>query len=283
MTRAITATIALVLLQLPSCDFMDSSKVINPSLTPVGYWELPPGQIPPCLEIGGDQATVVIGSVTDYDSVKIRYAPQGPYEDFLADGSQTIFKLSYQPLDADEDGRIGQEDLGIYLTGQPIFVQYFSKTIKVNSDPFYIIGDSILIFNDITGNVDGKIPYRLVLSVDSISGEVSFVSPPPTGDKLSICASQKLYPTYQGRDCSMNNFDFSRYSIIGLRITGNGCLEGFDKLVLKDASSRQIIYSYRRRIRQQAGGCNENLSVFKSWIEIPRIPDGYSVIFQETP
>ncbi len=282
MNRFSFLVLVVLLLQLADCNILDPNRGNSSGSNSVVYQELSSGIVPPCLNNGGIPFQCVIKSPSDYDSLKIVYAPQGPYEDFTPDGYRTSFNLSYQPLGSGAGGKIEPGDLIIYLTGRPIYVQYAGRTIDVYSNPFYIYGDSILIFNDTTHGADGKIPCSLLFSVDSVSGEVTFVTP-PNGGQLSMCAMRTLYPNYQGRSCNMDYFDFSKYSIIGMGVVGDGCLKGFDKQIFRNDSTKQIIYQYRLLEQQASGGCESDEGAFASWIQIARIPDGYTVVFQEKP
>ena len=63
---------------------------------------------------------VLIASEDDYEGARRRYAPQGGYEAFEADGVRRNYQLSYQPLDTDEDGVIGPTELAIYVDKPPL-------------------------------------------------------------------------------------------------------------------------------------------------------------------
>ena len=249
----------------------------------VQYGQAVRGNEPPCLNIDYVPLQCVIRSAADYDSLKVAHAPQGPYEEFAADGIRTMFKLSYLPLGSGREGHIGPSDLAIYLTGQPIYVSYGGRTIKVDSDPFYVSNDSILIFDGPGSTAGERIPYRLVFGIDSLTGEVTFVSPPPAGDRISISASRTLFTSYEGRDCSMNYFDFSLLSLVGIQVVGNGCLKGFDEEVTRNDLERKVTIRYVLRSEQHPGGCPDIVEAFSKWLVLPKIPDGYSVVFEEEP
>lgn len=280
MRRYFFLVLAVSLVESSGCNILNPSKGDSSSPNSITYQELSSGVIPPCLNIGGIPFQCVIRTPSDYDSLKAAYAPQGPYEDFTPDGYQKSFKLSYQPLGSGKNGSIEPSDLIIYLTGPPIYVKYLGRTIHVYSNPFYIYGDSIQVFNDTTYVADGKIPCSLLFSVDPVTGKVTFVNA-PNGGQLSMCAERTLYPSYQGRDCNMNYYDFSKYSIIGMGVVGDGCLQGFSKQVFMVDSTKQIIYQYKLIEQPTTGGCEDVQKAFASWIQTPRIPDGYTVVFEE--
>jgi hypothetical protein len=275
MKKSIYTLVASLLFESLSCDLISPRSNENV----IGFQELPPDLVPPCLRAESIPFQFVLRASADYDSLKIAYAPQGTYESFIANGSQTKFKLSYLPLDSDHDGKLGPGDLVIYLTGQPLFVEYLGRTIRVQSNPFYTQGDSIWTFNDSTHIFDGMIPCDLVFSVDSISGEITFVSPPPTGNQLSICAVRRFYSSYQGRNCNIDYFDFSEFSIIGIQVVGNGCLQGLSKQLTKDETNKVITCQYR--VQLASGPCNDDIVVKRSWFQVPKIPDDYQVVFTE--
>lgn len=251
----------------------------NSDLETLSYRDLQEAEIPPCLNMGASIDTCVIKSLRDYDRLRIRYPIQGEYEVFVANGLQTRFRLSYQPLDLDNDGRITPDELIIYLTGVPIYVIYQGDTIRVHSNPFYVVRDSILTFDD-QGMFDTKIPCSLVFSVDPVTGEAIFVSPPPNGNRLSMCA-HRLYDEFAGRICSMDYFDFASYSIIEKQVHSyypHPIVIGIEKQILKSPSRRTITYLYRPVLGTMP---SPEIHTFRSWVAIDRIPEGYSVRFVE--
>jgi hypothetical protein len=272
--------LVVLIYSISGCDILEESD-INLSLVQLAFTELPDDSIPPCLNYVGIDAEFVIRNNIDYDIIKIRHAPQGEYEDFIADGLQKNFRLSYQPLDANLNGKIDPEDIIIYVAGEPIYVNYNGETIKVNSYPFHIVNDQIMIFNDSTGVLENTIPYQLIFNIDSVSGEISFISPPLQGNRISICASRKLYSSYNGRECNMDYFNFSKYSVFGKQVNGNGCLKEFDIQLFRDDINKRIIYQYKLIEEIPNDGCPPTFVVVDHWIYTENIPDGYIVIFVE--
>jgi hypothetical protein len=270
--------LVVLIYSINGCDILNND---DNSFIELEFNKLYIESVPPCLNYAGIDAEFVIRKNKDYDNLKIIHAPQGEYEDFIADGVRKNFKLSYQPLDADLNGKIGPEDLIIYMSGEPIYVNYNGNTIKVNSYPFYIKNNQILIFNDSSHIVEKTIPYQLVFKVDTVSGEIFFISPPHQGNKVSFCASRKLYSSYQGRDCNMNYFNFTKYSIIGKQVTGNGCLKDFNFQLLRDDINKEIIFQYKLIEEKTNGGCPEVLVTVTHWIYTEKFPDGYNVVFKQ--
>ncbi|MDP2208626.1 MAG: hypothetical protein Q8K98_07610 [Bacteroidota bacterium] len=266
--------ICLLFLFIGSCNVHD---IDEPILVPIQFSELSSDSIPPCLNCYSFE--FCLRNINDYNSLRIKYAPQGKYERFTANGEQNKFQLSYQALDADDDGKIGVGDLIIYVSGKPLYVTYNGRNYKLNSTPFYIINNEILIF-DSTGRLESRIPYQTVFEIDSINGAVTFIIPPPSGNVVSLCASRAIYDEYNGRTCSMEYFDFNKYSIIGKEINGNGCLKGFNKWLYKDSRNKTFIYKYKR-IEDKNTRCPAIHVSFRSWIYFDKIPDDFKIIFEE--
>jgi hypothetical protein len=271
--------IFLMVVFLTGCDRSDLTPVPSSSELKLEYTQML--EYPPCFNTFRPSYQCVIRSEMEYDTLKIKYAPQGQYEYFTANGVQKNFRLSYQPLDVNYDGKIDASELAIYLTGETLYVQYQGNKVKVHSNPFRIYNDSILIFNDTTYGESGKIPRGLVFDVDSITGEIKFLSPPRAGDQISICGDKELYSNYNGRDCDMSYYDFSKYSIIGIGVSGNGCLTGLSDQPYINVETKQIIIKYKRIVNSTSGGCKDIAVYLSSWIQIPKVPDDYSVVFQE--
>jgi len=79
----------------------------------------------------------------------------------------------------------------------------------------------------------------------------------------------------------MDNFNFSSHSIIGFQVLGDGCLKGLEKQFFIKDVTKQIIFHYKLLKERPSGGCPEILVTITTWVQIPKIPDGYHVVFQE--
>ena len=277
MVRALACYVAALLILL----LMACSKSTEPTQDwePLLLEELTKEAIPPCLSFGAIQA--VITSDDDYDSLRTRYAPQGEYVDFEADGVQTTFELPYQPLDADFDGRIGPREIIIYVKNKPLHVNINAELFLVYSNPIQVGADSLPLFS-ITPpyTFERKVHYTQVFTVDSLTGAITFGTPPQQGSRVSISGCRTLYDTYDGRECSMQYWDFASRIVIGKTVYGNGCLLGFEKELFLDRDKRQLIYMWQR-IELLSTTCPEIAIEYTSWIAVDRPPDGYEVVFVE--
>ena len=77
---------SFLLFLISSCN--KNNVVSSNDLIELKFNELTNESIPPCLNYDGGDAEFVIRSDKDFDSIKIIHAPQGEYEDFIANGVQ---------------------------------------------------------------------------------------------------------------------------------------------------------------------------------------------------
>lgn len=266
----------LILCFLTSCEKANDTGFDN--FIKTDFIELFNDSIPPCL-VGINE--IVIKNQSDYDTIKRTHAPQGDYENFQGDGQQARFKLSYQPLDSDFDGKIGPSDLAIYVKDKPIVVNISGNEINVSSNPFHIRNDSILIFSEeYPYTVVNKIHYTEVFNVNSDDGEIIFNTPPPFGSDIWICGLKKLYDTYDNRQCSLDDFDLENKIIIGNSAGGDGCFIGFDIELLVDTLDKELIYLATINIKETDMGCPEIFWSETKWILIENIQEDYKVNFK---
>jgi hypothetical protein len=266
----------IILSCIISCEKAPDQLKNNP--IQLDYTELFNDSIPPCLR-GINE--IVIKTHSDYDSLRRKHAPQGEYENFKGDGKQKSFKLSYQPLGSDSDGKIGPNDLVIYVKNIPIIININNEEIEVSSNPFRIKNDSILIFADEHPyTVKFKIHYTKIFSVNSENGEITFVSPPLSGSDIWICGVRKLYDIYGNRVCTLDDFDLTDKIIIGNSIGGNGCLMGFDIELLFDTITRDLLYKTIIKIQYTDYGCPEIFMSYTKWILVENIKEVNSVNFK---
>jgi hypothetical protein len=266
----------IILFYLTSCEKANENNLDN--LTRIDFNELFNDSIPPCL-VGINE--IVIKNHEDYNTIKISHAPPGEYEDFYGNGQRLSFKLSYQPLDSDFDGKIGPNDLVIYVKDQPIISNIDGNEIIVSSNPFRIVDDSILIFSDESPyTVIYKIHYTSVFQVNEINGEVTFNNAPLAGSHISICAVMKLYEVYNNRSCTFDDFNLTDKIIIGNSVYGNGCFMGFDIELYLDTVKRDLIYKAKIKIADTDYGCPEIFISDTKWILIENIQEDYNVKFK---
>ena len=266
----------IILSCLISCE-KNSVQVKNNPIQ-LDYIELFNDSIPPCL-VGINE--IVIRNQSDYDSPRRKHAPQGEYENFKGDGKQKSFKLSYQPLDSDSDGKIGPNDLVIYVKNKPIIININNEKIEVSSNPFRIKNDSILIFADEHPyTVKYKIHYTEIFKVNSENGEITFISPPLSGSDIWICGVKKLYDTYDNRVCTLDDFDLTDKIIVGNTVGGNGCFMGFDIELLFDTITRDLLYKAHIKIEYTDYGCPEIFMSYTKWILVENIKDVNSINFK---
>jgi hypothetical protein len=246
---------------------------------PVQYEVLDADAAPPCLAFGGGDE-VAIADPGDYEAARRRYAPQGEYVSYTADGSQSSFALPYQPLDVNGDGVIGPSEIIIYVTVRPLYATVNGETIRISSNPIWIENGEILIFMDVPpGTVERTVPYREIFEVDPVSGEVTFRQPPQEGSRVSICGSKKLYAEYGGRTCSIPDEFFVDRMLIGKSITGNGCLHGFDTRIYLDHENRKLVYVGDVDYEDYSGFCTEEARTITRWVSAEQPPFGYEVVF----
>ena len=72
------------------------------------------------------------------------------------------------------------------------------------------------------------------------------------------------------------SIDFSQSTLLGKYTYGSGCSVTFERHVYIDDANRQIIYSITVI---EEGNC-EMLGMSMNWIIIPKVPQGYSVVFE---
>jgi hypothetical protein len=247
---------------------------------PLSFEELSKETIPPCLYFPGRSIQAVVANNEDYEIIRREHPPQGEYVDFEADGVQRTFEFPYQPLDVCHDGKIDPYDIVIYVMYKLLYANLDGKLFLVYSNPIRVRCDSLPVFSiSPPYPFERNVHYTQVFTVDSLSGAVTFGTPPQQGSKVSICA-MKLYDVYDGRECSMEYWDFASRIIIGKSITGNGCLLGFRKELYLDRDKRQLIY-VSRRIELRMPACPEIFKQYTSWIAVDRPPEGYEVVFVE--
>lgn len=234
--------------------------------------------IPPCLSY--PECEIVIKSQEDYETVRRLYAPQGEYEYFNGDGSTTDFSLSYQPLDTDNDSKIDPNDIIIYYKGD-IMIEFESIEYNVSSYPFHVdLDENIIIYNTESPYTEiARIPSNLIYTINPENGQVTFNQPPKIGVEISMSASSRLYDFYDGLSCSMDNFDFENKILIGKRIGGNGCLNGFDIELYKDYDNQRIIYNYTID-KDKSNSCPEIYLTFTKWILIEDVDKSYRIEFE---
>jgi len=277
---------SIITITLMACSESNEDTISGVTSTegwePLSFEELSRDSIPPCLSYGGADFEIVLTGNDGYESIRRLYAPQGQYVDFETDGVQKSFKLPYLPLDTNNDGVIGPNELIIYVMRKPLYANINGVTIIVSANPIRMDGDSILIFLTTPPYaVDGKIYYKKVFTVDPVTGEITFNIPPQAGSNVSISAMRKLYETYRNRECSMQYFDFTSRIILGKSVTGGGCLKGFEKELFLDKEKQQIIYLWRKIEDDPQNGCPEIIVQFTSWIVVDRQPGDYEVVFIE--
>jgi hypothetical protein len=262
---------------------MACSKSTEPTQDwePLLFEELSKVTIPPCLYFPGRSIQAVITNNDDYEIIRRKHAPPGEYVDFEADGVQRTFEFPYQPQDVCYDGKIDPYDIIIYVMNKLLYANIDGELFLVHSNPIRVRCDTLPVFLiSPPYTFERKVHYTQVFTVDSLSGAITFGTPPQQGSKVSICAMSKLYDTYDGRECSMQYLDFASRIIIGKSITGNGCLLGFRKELFLDRDKRQLIYLWRR-IELLSTACPEVFNQYTSWIAVDRPPEGYEVVFVE--
>ncbi len=235
----------------------DTNLKLN--LQEVPFEELSRDFYPPCLNLPQYPGKgYVIASLDDYEILRVKYAPQGPYIKFETDGNKTEFKLPHIPSDSNNDGELGPEDVIVYVRKPDHRLRWYSPSHKYPAE---------------------KIREENIFTVNSDT--IIFSSPPPPG-YVSISASKLVRDEINGMKCSMSNFDFSQKSLIGKYYSGNGCFKGFERKVYRDDTKKKIIYRYKEIWEYPNYGCPEILITLIDWISIPRIPEGYEVSFEKS-
>lgn len=274
--KTIILNLILLLCLLTSCENTSDDSFKN--FIKTDFIELYNDSIPPCL-IGIKE--IVIKNQTDYNTIKKTHAPQGDYENFKGNGEQTKFKLSYQPIDSDSDGKIGPSDLAIYVKEKPILIDIEGNEVKVSSNPFHIRNDSILIFSEeYPYTVVNKIHYTKVFNVNGVTGEITFNNPPAIGSDIWICGVKKLYDVYNDRPCNLDYFDLDNKLIIGNTAGGDGCFLGFDVELLIDTKQKEILYKAIQNFKITDEGCPEIFWTETKWILVENVTDDYIVKFE---
>lgn len=87
----------------------------------------------------------------------------------------------------------------------------------------------------------------------------------------------RIYPGNSNCDtANLPNIDFSKYSLLTKSTNGSGCSATYQRKVLKDTKSKNIIYQisvdYEGECRMIVGSRN--------WAIIPKISDDYKVVFE---
>ena len=276
MTRRFTFLAVLIACGVSACSFFGDGPA--ETREPWAFEELPRESFPPCLSHA--DVEIVIDDEEDYERVRRRYAPQGEYVKFPADGVEKTFQLPYQPLDTDHDGEIGPRDVIIYVRDGVLVSSGGEEVASVS--PIHVEGDSVLIFRSSPPyTVERKIHYAELFTVDPENGAVTFANPPPQGSTVSLSAPNKLYASYAGRACSVNYLDLADHVAIGKSISGNGCLQGLEFDLYLDRVDRKLIYRWRRLEDTETGVCTDNYVQIVKWIVAPQPPDGYEVAFVE--
>jgi hypothetical protein len=243
----------------------------------IDYTLIDNDSIPPCLNF--PECEIVIKSNEDYELFRREYAPQGVYEYFNGNCSTKEFSLSYQPLDTDGDSQLDPNDIIIYYKGD-LKIEYENVEYKVSSYPFHVdLEENIIIYNTESPYTEiARIPSNLIYTVNPESGQVTFNQPPKMGVEISMSAS-RLFDEYNGISCSMDNFDFENKILIGKRIGGNGCLNGFDIELYLDSDNRRVIYDYTID-KDKSNICPEIYLTFTKWIVVENVDKSYRVKFE---
>ncbi len=74
---------------------------------------------------------------------------------------------------------------------------------------------------------------------------------------------------------TLNNIDFSTYSLFGYRKCGSGCETNFNKALYQDDINEKYILD----IKVESIGACEPWVCSMNWILVPALPDGYFVDF----
>ena len=236
--------------------------------------------LPPCMR--SEPHEVVLTSVDDYEQLRLDYALPGEYVEFDADGEVDTFQLPYQPLDTNRDDAIGPEDLNIYVKDRPLLAEIDGEVREIDADPLRITDGEIQQFSDEPPyTVQTTIPYELVLSVDPMTGAVTFLTPPQSGSRVSIGASATLLDEYEGVACSMDDYDFSQI-LIGHTATGSGCLVDVQwELYYDEENNRLVQCAHREFEMTESGACPDIAVGYTQWCAVDP-PDGdYTVAFAD--
>ena len=266
----------VLLIQFQACD--EPANQDN-EWEPMASEEISSSDRPPCISDLISTAQFVVTSVDDYESIRRQFAPEGNQVNFHSDGVQRSFRLPYQPIGYGPDGIILPRDILIWVHDVPLYVSVNGELIVVTSVPIYIDGDSILIFRTKPPyTVERRVHYQDVLSVDSVTGEVTFNIAPQAGGRISLRAS-RFFETYDGQECSMIYFDFDSRIMIGKLVTGNSCLKGLEKDLYLDHAGQQLIYLWRKIEDDPGSVCKDLIIRLESWITVEKPPAGYDIVF----
>lgn len=233
---------------------------------------------PPCS--GYPEGEYIIKNVSDYETFREKYALQGDYEDFICDGLTQEFKLSYQILDSDNDSKIGPNDLIIYYDTE-ITLEYNNQIYTISSYPFQLDEEeNIIVFDSESPYTEiGRIPSNLVYIVNPEDGTIVFQVPPIENTEIRVSAKKTLYEEYENLPCSMDEFDFNGRLLIGKKIGGNGCLQGFNVEVYADNSNQTIVYDYTINVEEKES-CPEIYLLYTTWIIVENFDKTYEVKFE---
>jgi hypothetical protein len=266
-----------------ACETEDEPFQPLTGLVPVPFVELEQDSWPPCIDSHALFQEVVLADNQAYESFRRDEAPQGEYEEFLADGVVRNFHLSYVPLDATGDGLLGPGDFNVYVEEKPLYVSVAGQQFQVRTNPIYIIDDSALVFTgEFPNTITRKVHYLEVFSIDSRTGEVRFVPTPSEGSRILISGSRRLYEEYQGRPCTTADEFLSDQIVIGKLMEGNDCFLGFDKQLFLDHDNRMLIYLFWTNWDTASGCAGHSISrMFRSWISVAKPPAGYEIVFVE--
>jgi hypothetical protein len=135
---------------------------------------------------------------------------------------------------------------------------------ELGADRCYMF--SLLVPHKTKGNQSTALPFELV-----INDEVAY---------------QKLVdPEIQKQNCSdtdlkaIANVDFAKKTVLGLWTSGS-CDDTFKRTVLRDDLNKSIIYAVTTVPGAVSGVCMRQVPESLNLIAIPKIPDGYKIIFE---
>ncbi len=268
-----------------SCDNSESPipLVNTAALEPVAFDTL---TSTPCLETW--QMQLVVRDSTDYENVRRKYAPQGDFVSFVADGNQSTFTPPYKPVGTGSGNTITPDDMSIYIGEYDANTIYQTiidgERVGVPSYPFTIESNQVPIVDTLPPfSIINRIFYYKIFKIDSLTGAVTFTTPPPLNSRVSFYAPKVIFKERFGGNCNIENFDFENFMMIGKSIHGNGCLKGMAVNLYVDHERKQLIHltHYMVDFNGQRNGCTEQILTFTKWIKCNQIPADYSVVFKE--